>query len=139
LPDARRPPGFAAIGAFLYFGATMAGLAATTLLWHGTVLDRAWILNPKAYQQLAPLGSKIGVLFLILALALAAAGIGWFHRRLWGWALAVAIIGTQVMGDTINLIKGDVLRGGTGFLIAGLLLFYLLTPRVRAAFARRSV
>jgi hypothetical protein len=129
-----KPPGFIAIGVFLFFGAVMAGLAATTLLLPGTPLDRAWTLNPTAYKQLSPLGSKVGILFLFLAVVLVVSGVGWFQRRLWGWMLAVAIIGIQVIGDTINLVRGDWLRGGTGVIIAGALLLYLLTPRVRAAF-----
>jgi len=131
-----KPPGFAAIGVFLFFGAAMASLAATTLIWPGTPLDRAWTLNPTAYKQLSPLGTKVGILFLLLAVALATAGIGWFQRRLWGWRLAVAIIGTQVIGDIVNLARSDWLRGGVGIIVAGALLLYLLRPRVRAAFFR---
>ncbi len=130
-----RPVGFAAIGAFLFFGATMATLAATTLLWPGTFLDFAWRLNPDAYAQLAPIGAPVGVLFLLLGLALVAAGVGWFRRRLWGWRLAAGIIAIQVLGDVVNCIRGDWLRGGTGVLIAGALLFFLLRPSVRNAFA----
>jgi hypothetical protein len=70
-----------------------------------------------------------------LALALAAAGVGWFKRRLWGWRLAVAIIATQVLGDLVNMFRRDVLRGGTGFTIASALLFYLFRPQVRKVFA----
>ena len=113
----------------------MAGLAATTLLWHGTFLDRAWKLNPAAYAQLAPLGSKIGILFVLLSAALLLSGLGWFRRRLWGWRLAVVIIAIQVLGDITNLIRGDWLRGGIGVVVAGALLFYLGTPRVRAEFS----
>jgi len=113
----------------------MAGLAATTLLWRGTVLDRAWTLNPTAYRQLSPLGSKVGILFLLLSAALLISGIGWFRHRRWGWRLAVAIIATQVIGDIINLFRGDWLRGGIGVVIAGALLMYLLSPRIRAAFS----
>jgi hypothetical protein len=134
-----KPPGFVAIGVFLFFGATMASLAATTLLLPGTLLDRAWRLNPTAYKQLSPLGSKIGILFLLLAVVLVVSGVGWFQRRLWGWRLAVAIIGAQVIGDIVNLVRGDLLRGSTGVIIAGALLLYLLTPRIRAAFYRMIV
>ena len=45
-----KPRGFTAIGVFLFFGAVMASLAATTLLWRGTVLDRLWTFNPTAYK-----------------------------------------------------------------------------------------
>ena len=51
-----KTPGFIGVGIFLFFGAIMASLAATTLLWRGTPLDRLWDLNPTAYNQLAPLG-----------------------------------------------------------------------------------
>jgi hypothetical protein len=134
-----KPPGFAAIGVFLFFGASMASLAATTLLLPGTPLDRAWILNPTAYKHFSRLGDKVGILFLLLAVLLVLSGVGWFRRHLWGWRLAVAIIATQVLGDITNLVRGDWLRGGTGFIIASALLLYLLTPRVRAAFSRMIV
>ncbi len=130
-----KPSGFTTIGIFLFFGAVMASLAATTLLWRGTALDRVWVFNPTAYMQLAPLGRAVGILFLLLGVALITAGIGWFRRRLWGWRLAVAIISTQVLGDVVNCVRGDWLRGGTGVIIAGALLLFLLQPRTRAAFA----
>ena len=122
------------MGIFLFFGAIMAGLAATTLLWQGTALDRIWILNPAAHAQLAPLGGIVGILFLLLGTALATAGVGWFRRRLWGWRLAVAIIAIQVLGDVVNCVRGDWLRGGTGVIIAGALFLLLLRPRIRTAF-----
>ena len=125
---ASKPRGFTAIGVFLFFGAVMATFAATTLLRRGTPLDRLWALNPTAYNQLAPLGG-------IVAVTLISAGIGWFRRRLWGWRLAVIIISTQVLGDVVNCVRGDWLRGGTGVIIAGALLLFLLQPRIRAAFA----
>ncbi len=128
-------PGFTAIGIFLFFGAVMASLAAITLLWRGTALDRVWALNPIAYKQLAPLGRAVAVLFLLLGAALTTAGIGWFRRRLWGWRLAVVIIATQVLGDVVNCVRGDWLRGGAGIVIAGALLLFLLQPRIRATFA----
>ena len=129
-----KTPGFTAIGIFLFFGAIMASLAAATLLWRGTALDRLWALNPIAYKQLAPLGRTVGILFLLLSAALTMAGIGWFQRRLWGWRLAVVIIAIQVLGDLVNCVRGDWLRGGTGVIIAGALLLFLFQPRIRARF-----
>jgi hypothetical protein len=133
--DTPKPSGLAAVGIFLFFGATMASLAATTLLWRGTSLDGIWRLNPAAYKQLAPLGRGIGGLFLLLGLALAAAGIGWFRRRLWGWRLAVGIIAIQIIGDVVNCIRGDWRHGAIGVVIAGALLLFLLRSAVRRAFA----
>jgi hypothetical protein len=129
-----KPPGFIAMGVFLLFSAIMASLAAATLLRRGTILDRVWDLNPVAYKQLAPLGGKLGILFVLLGAALTTAGIGWFQHRLWGWRLTVAIIATQVLGDIANCVRGDLLRGGIGVLIAGALLLFLLQPKVRVTF-----
>jgi len=129
----KMPRGITAVGVFLFFGATMASIAGTTLTWPGTSLDRMWVLNPTAHKQLATFAHPAGILFQLAAL-LALAGIGWFKHRLWGWRLAVAVIATQVLGDLINLFKGDYLRGGVGFSIATALLFYLLRPAVRAVF-----
>lgn len=62
----QKPPrGLTAIAVFLFFGAAMALLAGTTLIFPGTVLDRAWRLNPVAYAQLAPLGPPVGIVFII--------------------------------------------------------------------------
>ena len=134
LPRTASQRGLIAVGVFLVFGSSMAALAGTTLLWRGTWLGRVWVLNQAAYRQLLPLGTSVGLLFFLLTLLLAFASVGWFKHRLWGWRLAVAIIAAQVAGDFINLVRGDLLRGGSGLIVAGALLIYLLSPKVRAAF-----
>jgi hypothetical protein len=123
-----------AVGVFLVFGACMSGLAGSTLVWQGTLLDRVWVLNPEAYRRLAPLGGTVGPLFLLLSATMVMTAVGWFQRRRWGWALATAIISTQVAGDCINLVRGDFLRGGIGLMIASALLVFLLRPKVHNLF-----
>lgn len=134
LTQPRFPRGMRTMGVFLFFGAGMAALAGTTLLWPGTAFDRAWAVNPRAYRELAPLGRTVGVPFLLLGATLFAAGVGWFGRRLWGWWLAVALIAAQVLGNIVNLFLGRIAEGATGFVIAAALLAYLLLPRVRIVF-----
>ncbi len=126
--------GIFAIGIFLFFGAIMASLAGTTLVWRGTILDRMWAIDAPAYRRLAPFGKTVGIPFLLLSATLVIAGTAWFGRRLWGWRLTVAIIATEVLGNIVNALMGDVVRGGVGFVIAGALLVYLLRPQVRSAF-----
>jgi hypothetical protein len=123
-----------AIHVFLFFGAVMASLTGTTLMWRGTFLDHMWVLKAPAYRQLSPSGEKVGVPFLLLSAALAAAGAGWFGRRLWGWWLAVVIMATQVLGDLVGIFMGHFVRGAAGVAIASTLLLYLLGPVVRGAF-----
>jgi hypothetical protein len=72
----RAPTGFSAMGGFLFFGAAMASLAGTTLIWRGTFLDGVWRLNAIAYRQLTPYGRPAGILFFVLGLTLASAGVG---------------------------------------------------------------
>ncbi len=67
-----------------------------------------------------------------------AAAIGWIRRRFWGWALAVIIIASQVLGDLVNAVRGEFLKGSVGVVIAGALLIYLLRSNVRNAFAVRK-
>jgi hypothetical protein len=133
------PRGINAIGVYLFFGATMASLVGATLSWPGTSLDRIWVLNPNAHKHLVTLGKTAGIFFLLLGATLALAGTGWFKRRLWGWGLAVAVIATQVLGDLVNFVRGDLLRGGVGFSVATVLLFYLFRPAVRAVFNGASL
>ncbi len=128
-------PGLTAVGIFLLFGSLMAFLAGSTIVWKGTPLDRMWLLNPLAFQRLARFGQLIGIPFFILSALLALAAIGWIKRRLWAWWLAVAIISTQVLGSAVNFFLGHLLQGGTGALLAGALLFYLLRSNTRGAFA----
>src|SRR5258708_8018724 len=127
--------GITAMGIFLFLGATMASLAGVTLIWRGTILDRMWAINVPAYRRLAPFGKTVGIPLLLLGATMAVAGTAWFKRRLWAWRLAVAIIATPVLGDLVNAFMHDLLRGGVGFVIPGLLLVYLLHPEVRADFA----
>ena len=126
--------GWTAMGVFLFFGAGMACFAGTTLIWRGTELDRAWALNATAHRELTQFGTWIGLPFLLLSLALLAAGIGWFRRRKWGWALTVGIMAMQAAGDLVNVIRGDVLKGAIGVTVAALLLVWLTWPGVRSAF-----
>jgi hypothetical protein len=130
--------GLTAMAVFLVFGATMATFAGITLLFPGSFLDPIWRLNPGAGEQLRQLGRGIGVAFLGLAAAMVAAAIGWMKRRFWGWALAVIIIASQVLGDLVNAFRGEWLKGAVGVAIAGALLIFLLQPGVRTKFDRRQ-
>ena len=132
--NSRKPGGFFAIGIFLFFGAFTSSVSAIPLLWPGTFLDRLWTLNPKAYKELVPFGRSAGILFLLLGAAFVTAGVGWFHRRVWGWRLTVAIIAAQVLGDVANCIRGEWFAGATGVAIAAMLLLFLLRPKMSSAF-----
>lgn len=128
------PRGVVALGGFFVAGALMAGAAGTTLLLQGGPLQAMWRLNPRGREDLAALGSWAVALMLAVAVgcALAAAGL-WMGKR-WGHRLAVGLIGAELLGGLGNLLfRGD-LRTLVGLPIAALLLAYLLSAGVRAAF-----
>jgi hypothetical protein len=130
----RLPRGLTAIGIFLLLGAVMAFLAGTTLVWRGTVLDRMWEVNPRAYNLLAPYGKTIGIPFLLLGIVLTFSGVGWLKRRAWGWRMAAVIVVTQVLGNFVTALMGDITKGMVGVIISGALFIYLLRPKVKSAF-----
>ena len=112
--------------------------ASQESLWFSAALfltGCGWALNPRAYRELAPFGRTVGIPFLLLAVALAVSGLGWLKRQRWGWQLAVFIIVIQVFGDFVNVFCGHLVQGGVGIAMAGALLFYMLRPNIRAAFA----
>ena len=108
------------------------------MFWPGIDLDRIWLLNPRAYNKLAPFGKAMAIPFLLSGVALAVAGLGWFKRSLWAWRLAVGIIGTQVLGNFVNVFFERLVESAIGISIAGALLFYLFRPGVRKTFENGS-
>jgi len=130
--------GWTAMGVFLFFGATMACYAGTTLLWRGTVLDRAWELNPVGYRELTRFGTWIGIPFFVLSAAMLVAGIGWFQRRLWAWRLTVGMMAAHLIGDLVNVIRGALLEGAIGLAAVGVVLAWMLRNQVRGEFRTRE-
>ena len=56
-----KAPGFTAIGIFLFFGAIMASLAATTLLWRGTPSEKGALMNRSSHPLRNWLLDRIGI------------------------------------------------------------------------------
>lgn len=133
-PQNKQPPGFVAIGAFFLGGGALATLAGVTLLFPGSFLNVIWVLNPAAYAEMAPNARVAGALFPLLGLLLGLAGIGWLKRRFWGWRLGTVLIAVNLIGDAIRFALGSWLEGGVGILIAGLLLTYMMSRRMRSWF-----
>ena len=129
-----RPAGFVPLGIFFFFAASMASLAAITLGWPGTFLDRAWELNKAGHGQLVPLGRIVAVPFSLLAAIALVAGIGWFKRRMWAWRVGVLGIAVNCVGDLINMAFGEFWKGAVGVVVAGLLLIYMTRGSVREYF-----
>ncbi|HEY1471571.1 MAG TPA: hypothetical protein VGF61_21210 [Candidatus Acidoferrum sp.] len=128
------PLGIRTLGFFWGFATLAAFLAALTLLFPHSPLDRIWRLNPTAYQQLAHFGRPIGIPFLLLTAALLATCIGWIRGRLWAWRLALVILAAQLSGDLVNLFRGHIIEGAIGVAVSSFLIVYLLRPASKSAF-----
>jgi hypothetical protein len=116
-------------------GATVILLCVgTALLAPGSAFEAVWGLYPARRPLLMPYRAWLAPGFLMLAIVMASASIGWFRRRTWGWRLAVAIFVVNGLGDCAQLFLGHVLEGGIGVAAAGAILFYLSRPAVRALF-----
>jgi hypothetical protein len=106
----------------------------TALLLPGSKLEVIWKLYPARRAVLMPYRVWLGPGFLILAIVMASASIGWFRRRIWGWWLAVVIFLINGLSDAGQILIGHFLEGGVGVAVAGVILFYLSRPHVRGAF-----
>ncbi|MGA8808439.1 MAG: hypothetical protein WB973_11225 [Thermoanaerobaculia bacterium] len=130
-----RPAGISAMSFFFLFGMTMSGLAAISLASPGGVLEAMWQINPKGREGLGAMGLPAVALMATVSLACAGAAAGLWLGRLWGWWLAVTILAINATADLLNGIFGNDPRTLIGLPVAGAMLYYLRTARVRAFFA----
>ena len=133
-PHVKRPSGISALSFFLGFGTTMSALAAISLAFPGSAWQRVWSLNPRGHEGLAALG-LIGIgLMTTVSLACLAAVFGLWHGRPWGRQLAAIILVVNAGGDLLNAVIARDPRTLIGLPVAGSILYYLRTDRVRAFF-----
>lgn len=130
-----RPAGISAMSFFFVFGMTMSGLAVISLASPGGALEAMWQINPKGREGLVAMGLPAVVLMATVSLACAGAAAGLWFGRMWGWWLAVIILAINAAGDLLNAILGNDPRTLIGLPVAGAMLYYLRTARVRVFFA----
>ena len=121
---------------FCLFGACMSGLAAVTLAWPGTPLDRVWELNPTGHAELVAAGPLAAMGMAILSPVMVVIAIGLLARRRWAYWAAVVGLVVNATGDAVAaVVRGDA-RTLIGVPIAGFFVYWLLRPSVRARFPR---
>jgi hypothetical protein len=129
-----KPIAFYLVGIFISLGAVVLLLAAITLLWPGSVLDRIWEVNPDGYAEMLPYRVAVGIMFLVLSQVFAITVRGWFKQRKWGWICVIGIFAANAAGDFGRLAGGDFKGGLLGLAIAGLIIFYLTRPPIKELF-----
>jgi len=125
----KRPLGVTIISIFFAFGALMAALASTMLLFPGSVLDRLWELNPQAKPGLTALGVRGVVLMAIVCISGTTAAVGLWRRRRWGLRFAVAALSVNLAGDLGNAVLLHDWRTLIGLPIGGAIIGYLIFRR----------
>ena len=124
-------------GLSLFFLAStvICATAAFTLAVPGTAVDSVWSIKPRAYEELLGYRELSAPMFALLAIAMAFASYGTFHRRRWGWLLACLLFAGNGIGDAVQLATGGLLQGVIGVSVVTVLLFALFRPSVRGLFS----
>lgn len=124
-----RPAGVAALSLFFVFGALTSSFAALLLLFHGTALDSAWRLNPKAHEGFAAIGLWAVLLMTAVCAACVAAAFGLWRCPRWGFWTAVAVLSINLAGDLANAFVARDWRTLIGLPVGGSMLAYLVMKR----------
>jgi hypothetical protein len=130
-----RPPGVTALGCFFIFGTFASGLAAVSLLTPSGPLEPIWRLNPHGHEAFSRLGIWAPLLLGVVCLACALSAYGFFTGRRWGYRLGTALLLINLAGDFANAALGIEPRAAIGVPVVALLLWYLLSRKVRRYFS----
>ena len=134
-----RPPRTACVvvGVFSLLAAAIAAAAGTTLLWPNGPLDIIWsIRNDDTHARMLALGWPVGAGLWLLAVVGIVLAIGSFQQRRWAWWMAVAVLTVNGLSDLGRVVTGGIVEGLVGVGVAGLILFWLTRPGLRAQFVR---
>jgi len=79
-----------------------------------------------------------GILSLAISVAYLAFGIGAWGLKPWAWSLGIIIAGASIVLSIISVLLGwNTITGVIlNVIISGVILYYLFTPGVKAAFGR---
>jgi hypothetical protein len=134
-----RPAAVLTVAVALFLATAASCVTGISLLFPHSILSRIWDLNRPAYVAFARLGGFPGVLLLALGALCGAMAIGLLRRKRWAWWAAVFLFSVHCLGDLVTLMfYGDVVKGGSGIVIASLFLFCLMMRGTRQYFDIRS-
>ncbi len=132
---AARPWGVTALAYLFAFGMLASSAAVVSLLTPGGPLEPIWKLNPHGHEGFVRMGVWAPILLGVVCLACAAAAYGFFTGQRWGHRLGIALLVINLAGDILNSTLGIERRAWIGVPIAALLIWYLLTNRIRGFFS----
>jgi hypothetical protein len=136
MPDSRTTGSFTVVlptlAALLFLAALVALITGLALAFPDPMWKPMWDLNREAYVSFRRIGTASEVFLFSLAVVSGAAAVGLLLHRRWAWWVALLLFAVNGAGDGVSLMRtGDVLRFGSGLLIAGGFVVLLLLPPVR--------
>jgi hypothetical protein len=123
-----------ALSIFFLAGAAIALLSAGALFFPGSVLEPMWDMNPRAREAFESMGLWAVALMAAVGLACGSSAIGLWKGTRWGHWLALGLLGVNLVADAWNALAGTEPRAAIGVPIAGAIIAYLATKRVRRFF-----
>ena len=133
--DQPRPLGVTLLCVFFAASTLMAATASAALLVPGTNLDIMWKVNPGARDGFVVIGPPAVMLLQIVAAACALSAVGLWKGARWGYLIALAVLCINWLGDLAHIVLGGDLRTAVGLPIAGGMILYLASGRVRRLFS----
>ena len=122
------------IAAMLLLASLVALVTGLALTFPDPMWKPMWDLNREAYVAFRRLGPAAEIFLFSLAVVSGAAAVGLLLHRRWAWWIALLLFAVNGAGDVVSLIHtGDLLRFGSGVLIAGGFVVLLLLPPVRSS------
>jgi hypothetical protein len=120
------------IAALLMLASLVALVTGFALTFPGPLWDPMWNLNSEAYESFRRIGIASELFLFTLAFISGATAVGLLLHRRWAWWIALLLFAVNGAGDVMSLVRtGDMLRFGSGVLIAGGFVLLLLLPPVR--------
>src|ERR1700761_3182567 len=127
-----RPAAALTVAVALFLAAAASCVTGISLLFPHSILIRIRELNRPAYIAFARLGRFPGLLLLALGALCCVIAIGLLRRKRWAWWAATFLFSVHCLGDLVTVVfYGDVVKGGSGIVIASLFLFCLMLPGTR--------
>jgi hypothetical protein len=111
------------------------GISLLVLAFSGQVTDLVTELTPADATTVA---LALGWTFVIEAGIALVVAYGLFALKVWGWLAALLLLGWRVIAAAFALLTGSLTFGWAALMatVAALLIAYLMTRNVKAAFAR---
>ena len=129
-----RPAAVTGLSVFFALGAVISAACLVALLFPGGILEPMWRLNPRAREQFQVMGIWGPVLMGVVSSACAAASVGLWRGRRFGYRLGITLLTVSLLGDLANALFGVEPRAWVGVPVAAAFLVLLTTRSSRAFF-----